>query len=64
MSIPKQDFYHFEMFAGIEKVIRIKKQLFRLGIYAVTADNTLSSPDITFKIGISPFDNYSKKWTY
>ncbi len=64
MSIPEQDFYHFEMFAGIEKVIRIKKQLFRLGVYAVTADNTLSSPDITFKIGISPFDDYSKKWTY
>jgi len=64
MSIPEQDFYHFEMFAGIEKVIRIKKQLFRLGVYAVTADNTLSSPNLTFKIGISPFNNYSKKWTY
>jgi len=64
MSIPKQNFYHFEMFAGIEKVIRIKQQLFRLGIYGVTADNTLSSPDITIKIGISPFDSYSKKWTY
>lgn len=64
MSIPKQNFYHFEMFAGIEKVIRIRKQLFRLGIYSVTADNTLSNPNLTFKIGISPFNNYSKKWTY
>ncbi len=64
MSIPEQDFYHFEMFAGVEKVIRIKKQLFRLGVYGVTADNSLSSPDITIKIGISPFNNYSKKWTY
>ncbi len=64
LSIPDQDFYHFEMFAGIEKVIRIKKQLFRLGIYAVTADNTLSSPDITLKIGISDFNSYRRKWSY
>jgi len=64
MSIPQQNFYHFEMFAGIERVIRIKKQLFRLGIYGVTADNTLSNPDITLKIGISPFNSYTKKWTY
>lgn len=64
MSIPDQNFYHFEMFAGIERVIRIKKQLFRLGIYGVTADNTLSNPNITLKVGISPFDAYSKKWTY
>jgi len=64
LSIPEQDFYHFEMFAGIEKIIRIKKELFRLGLYAVTADNTLSSPNITFKIGISPFNSYTRKWSY
>lgn len=64
MSIPTEHFYHFEMFAGLERVIRIKRQLFRLGIYAVTADNTLSNPDITLKFGISPFNSYTKKWTY
>ncbi|NOZ33690.1 MAG: carboxypeptidase-like regulatory domain-containing protein [Chlorobi bacterium] len=64
MSIPKDRFYHFEMFAGLERVIRIKDQLFRLGIYAVTADNTLSNTNFTFKIGISPFNSYTKKWTY
>ena len=64
MSIPAEHFYHFEMFVGIERVIRIKQQLFRLGIYGVTADNTLSNPNITLKIGISPFDSYTKKWTY
>ncbi len=64
MSIPSEHFYHFEMFAGLERVIRIKQQLFRLGIYAVTADNTLSKADFTLKFGISPFDSYTKKWTY
>ncbi len=64
ISIPADNFYHFEMFAGIERVIKIKEQLFRLGIYAVTADNTLSNPDFTLKFGISPFNSYTKKWTY
>ncbi len=64
MSIPEDNFYHFEMFAGLERIIRIRQQLFRLGIYAVTADNTLSNADFTIKIGISPFDSYTKKWTY
>ncbi len=64
MSIPKDRFYHFEMFAGLERIIRIKEQLFRLGIYAVTADNTLSKADFTIKFGISPFDDYTRKWSY
>ena len=64
LNIPEEGFYHFEMFAGIEKVIRIREQLFRIGIYGVTADNTLSSPDITLKIGISSFNSYTRKWTY
>ena len=64
MSIPAEHFYHFEMFAGLERVIRIRAQLFRLGIYAVTADNTLSKADFTLKFGISPFNSYTNKWTY
>ncbi|MCD4664992.1 MAG: DUF5686 and carboxypeptidase regulatory-like domain-containing protein [Bacteroidales bacterium] len=63
LSIPEQGFYHFEMFAGLEKVIRIREQLFRIGLYGVTADNTLSNPDITLKIGISSFNSYTK-WDY
>jgi len=64
MSIPDDNFYHFEIFGGLERIIRIKQQLFRLGVYAVTADNTLSNADFTIKIGISPFNSYTKKWTY
>lgn len=64
LGIPKQDFFHAELFAGIEKVIRIKKELFRLGIYGVTSDNSFSAADFTLKIGISPFYYYKEKWNY
>ncbi len=64
LVIPDNDFHHFEMFAGLEKVVRIKKQLFRFGAYAVTADNSLSSPEVTFKFGINFYNTFTKKWDY
>lgn len=64
LNIPAQDFYHIEMFAGIEKVFRIKKQLFRFGTYAVTADNSISAANIRIKFGITYFDSYKNKWGF
>lgn len=64
MTIPEQNFYHIEMFAGIERIFKIRNQPFRIGIYAVTADNTLSKANFHFKFGISYFNDYTNKWSY
>jgi hypothetical protein len=64
LIIPDQNMAHFEMFGGIERIIRIKKQLFRLGIYAVTADNTIEAAKFEPKIGISFYNTFTKKWEY
>ena len=64
LNIPQQDFYHIEGFVGLERVVRIKQQLFRFGLYAVTADNTISTANIRLKFGISYFNSYTNKWNY
>ena len=64
MAIFETNFVHFEMFGGLERVVRIKDQLFRAGVYAVTANNPLSKAAFTAKVGVDLFDRYTKKWTY
>ena len=64
LNIPEEGFYHVEMFAGLERIVRIREQLFRLGLYAVTSDNSLSNADFTLKLGLSFYNSYTKKWTY
>ncbi len=70
LLIPEDGLAHGELFAGLERITKIKEQLFRIGIYAVTADNTLDNtnssfnPNLTFKLGISYYNTVNRKWDF
>ena len=64
LSIPDENFHHLEFYAGLERVVRIKKELFRFGIYASTADSNWEKAKFDFKIGVNFYNAFTKKWQY
>lgn len=64
LSIPAENFHHAEFYAGIERVVRIKRELFRFGIYAATADSNWEKAKFDFKLGINFYNSFTKKWQY
>lgn len=64
MLMKENSFRHAEVFFGPERIIRIRRQLIRLGVYAVTSDNSVEKAVFTWKVGISFFDSFNNKWSY
>jgi hypothetical protein len=64
LYLKEKQFLHQEMYLGLERVVRIKKQLFRFGVFACTADNNFQAAKLNYKVGISFFNTYSKRWSY
>jgi hypothetical protein len=64
LSIPDENFHHVEFYAGIERVVRIKKELFRFGIYAATADSNWERAKFDLKFGVNFYNSFTKKWQY
>lgn len=64
IAIPNQNFAHAEIYLGLEKVFRIREQIFRVGVYGCTSDSNLDKANYEFKIGFNFYNTYSKKWSY
>ena len=64
LSIPAENFHHAEFYAGIERIVRIRKELFRFGIYASTADSNWEKARFDFKLGVNFYNSFTKKWQY
>ncbi len=64
LYIQEINFKHFEMFVGLDKIIKIRKQLFKIGVFGVTSDNSLSNINLTLKVGFAFYNSYTKRWSY
>lgn len=64
LGIPDANFTQAELYVGLERKIRIKKQIFKVGVYAVTAASSFDSMKFTYKFGINFYDSFYKKWDY
>ena len=64
LLIPDANFAQFEFYAGIERQFRIRKEIFKIGIYGVTQVNTLTQASINLKIGVNFYNSFRDKWDY
>jgi hypothetical protein len=64
LYIPEAKFAQVEFYVGLERKFRIRKEVFKVGIYAVSADNNFSKASINFKVGFNFFNSFSQSWDY
>ena len=64
LFIPDANFAQVEFYAGLERRIRIRRSIFKVGVYAVTQDNSLSKASINFKVGVNFYNAFTDKWDY
>jgi hypothetical protein len=65
LYVQKTDFFHSEIYGGIQLPFRINKQRFKLGgYYAVSYSNYSGAIGNQFKVGITFYDTYKNRWTY
>lgn len=59
------NFAHAEIFGGIMKTIRIKKDRFKIGLFATTSDDTTEGNiNYRLKVGVDMYDRFANKWHY
>ena len=64
LYIPDANFRQVELYAGLERKFVIAGGTFKLGFYAVTADNNFDKANIRFKFGINFYNDFTGKWEY
>lgn len=64
LYIEDESFKQIEIFAGLERPFVLWKQLFKVGVYAVTVDNNIDKADLALKFGINFYNDFKRKWDY
>jgi len=64
LLIQDYNYRHIEFFAGIERKIKIRKQLFKLSLFYVLRENNAPSVQFNFKLGLDFFNTFTNSWSY
>ena len=64
ISIPSANFVQNEFYLGLERKFRIRKTIFKVGLFAVTKQNNFDGNHLNLKIGLNFYNNFTDKWDY
>ena len=64
LTIPNTKFLQTELYVGVERKFRIRRDLLKFGIYLISATSTHAPHTFRFKIGINGYDTFRSKWLY
>ncbi|MBL4653291.1 MAG: carboxypeptidase-like regulatory domain-containing protein [Flavobacteriales bacterium] len=62
--IPESDYHYIDFYVGLERIIKIQRQRFRLGLYGVYGLSSFQKGKPTLQISINHYDQREKSWGY
>jgi hypothetical protein len=64
LTIPNTKYIQTEVYVGLERKFRIRKDLMKFGIYLISANSSHAPHSFRLKIGINNYDPFRSKWAY
>lgn len=64
LLIDSENYEHIEFYAGLERKIKIRSQLFKVGVFYAVRQNNETSVNLQFKIGLDFFNSFTNDWSY
>lgn len=64
LAIPRQDFLHAEVYAGIGKKFKLWGEIVQIAAYAISSANTLDQLDLEYKLGLNFYNAFTGTWLY
>lgn len=64
LYVQEFDWFHSELFAGMERNFKFSKRRLRIGIYGVASDGNNIKPTTTFKVSFAVLDDRNMKFNF
>jgi hypothetical protein len=58
------NYQHAELFFGVEKIIRIFRDRFRVGVYYALSESNKYPPRAGFKFSLEYYDRKNNRWNF